>query len=73
MSILGRVDLLNLQDVRHWIEKHAIPDLPAQYNGELLIREAMKDAWLAGTKTSHPKLKMSSETSPDRASLNWII
>jgi restriction system protein len=45
---LGRVDLLNPQDLRHWIEKHALADPPAKFNGELIIRESMQKiaAWL---------------------------
>jgi restriction system protein len=46
---LGRVDLLNPQDLRRWIEKHALVDPPAEFNGELIIRECMQKyaAWLA--------------------------
>jgi restriction system protein len=40
---LGRVDLLNPQDLRRWIEKHALVDPPAAFNGELLIRKSMQE------------------------------
>jgi restriction system protein len=50
---LGRVDLLNPQDLRHWIEKHALVDPLIKLNVELIMRESMQK--VAARLAEHPE------------------